>query len=203
MNQRHFGRSVEKMRGFVARERSGSRADHPHAHAEIGVPGLAAELSPLDLERLLPPEILRLFVREHFLRKRIRVDGFQFRQRITSFSSSTPHDLCTRSRTSSINFNMSEQLALPVFTKKFACRSLTMASPTRWPFRPSSSIIRPAEPPAGFLKMQPALFWFSGWLARRFSLQTLMPAKISLNGFDGSSSFTRSMTSSGANDVCR
>ena len=51
-----------------------------------------------------------------------------------------------------------EQLARPAFTKKFACLSLTIASPTRWPFRPSSSIIRPADPPAGFLKMQPALF---------------------------------------------
>src|ERR1700728_5354055 len=153
MNQRHFGRSVEKMARLVGGERRSRRADDPHADAEISAPSLAAELPPLDLERLLPPEILRLLVREHFLRKRVRVDGFQFRQRITSFSSSTPYDLCTRSRTSSINFNMSEQLALPVFTKKFACRSLTMASPTRCPFKPSSSIMRPAEPPGGFLKM--------------------------------------------------
>src|SRR5580704_7161921 len=149
------------------------------------------EFPPLDLQRLLPPKILRLFVGQELLGISVSVDGLQFFQRMTSFSSSTPKFLCTRSRTSSIRRSMSAQLAVPALIKKFAWRSLTIASPARCPFNPSSSIIRPAEPPAGFLKMHPALFWFSGWLARRFSLHTRIPARISLNGLDGSSSFTR------------
>ena len=45
--------------------------------------------------------------------------------------------------------------------------------------------MRPAEAPGGFLKMQPALFCPSGWLARRFSLQIRMPVRISLVRFGG------------------
>src|SRR5579883_2596676 len=81
---------------------------------------------------------------------------------------------------------MSAAEAFPALTKKFACRSLTRASPCEKPFRPSSSIMRPAEPPGGFLKMQPALFCPSGWLERRFSLQIRMPWRISLYGLEGS-----------------
>ena len=51
--------------------------------------------------------------------------------------------------------------------------------------------------------MQPALFWPKGWLARRFSLQIRMPCRISANGLEGSRSFTDSIISSGANEVCR
>src|SRR2546430_12353410 len=66
---------------------------------------------------------------------------------------------------------MSLAEAWPAFTKKLACRLLTRASPTDRPLSPNSSIMRPAEAPGGFLKMQPALFCPSGWLERRFSLQ--------------------------------
>src|SRR5882724_4066516 len=98
---------------------------------------------------------------------------------------------------------MSAAEACPAFTKKFAWRSLTRASPCEKPFSPSSSIIRPAEPPGGFLKMQPALFCPSGWLERRFSLQMRMHWRISEYGLEGSFSFTASIISSGAKEVCR
>jgi hypothetical protein len=62
----------------------------PRRHAKIGLPGLAAELAPLDLDRLLPAEILRLLGFQDFLGIGVRVDGFQFCQTITSFSSSIP-----------------------------------------------------------------------------------------------------------------
>src|SRR5208282_6584229 len=187
----------------VAGRRGGERDHAPKRDAQIRLPGFLAEFAPLDFQRLLPPEILRLFVGQHFLGVSVHVHGSQFFQKITSFSSSMPYVTRTRSRTSSIRRSMSAQLAFATFTKKFAWRSLTIASPTRWPFKPSSSIMRPAEPPGGFLKMQPALFWFSGWLARRFSLQIFIAARMSLNGFVGSSSFTRSITSSGAKEVWR
>src|SRR5437879_4018792 len=37
-------------------------------------------------------------------------------------------------------------------------KGLTWASPTDSPLSPNSSIMRPADAPGGFLKMQPALF---------------------------------------------
>jgi hypothetical protein len=43
---------------------------------QVGLPGFPAELSPLDLDRLLPAEILRLFVGQNFLRVGLRVDDF-------------------------------------------------------------------------------------------------------------------------------
>src|SRR5580704_6758105 len=203
MNQRHLRRSKQKISEGV--RHTNARYSHANSDrdAEIRLPGLPAEFPPFDLQRLLPAEILRLFVGQELLGIGVRVHGLQFFQRMTSFSSSTPKLLCTRSRTSSINLSMSAQLALPALIKKFAWRSLTLASPARWPFNPSSSIMRPAEPPGGFLKIHPALFWLSGWLVLRFSLHTLMPARISLNGLEGNSSFTRSITSSGANEVWR
>ena len=48
---------------------------------------------------------------------------------------------------------------------KLACRSLTSAPPMRVPFNPAWSISMPALIPRGFLKMQPALWSPSGWLA--------------------------------------
>src|SRR5580704_8467165 len=84
------------------------------------------EFPPLDLQRLLPPKILRLFVGQKLLGISVRVDSLQFFQRMTSFSSSTPKFLCTRSRTSSIRRSMSAQLAVPALIKKFAWRSLTI-----------------------------------------------------------------------------
>src|ERR1700691_1566763 len=203
MNQRHFRRHEQIMPERVACRCGCQRDAAPKRDAQVHLPGFLAEFAPLDFQRLLPPQILRLFVGQNFLGVSVRVHGSQFFQKITSFSSSTPKVTRTRSRTSSIRRSMSAQLAFATFTKKFAWRSLTIASPTRWPFRPSSSIMRPAEPPGGFLKMQPALFWLSGWLARRFSLQIFIAARISLNGFCGSSSLTRRTTSSGAEEVWR
>src|SRR5580704_16379546 len=203
MNERHLPRRQQEMSAGIGQAPPEDPQAHSKGDAQIRFPSLPAEFPPLDLQRLLPSKILWLFVGQQLLGISVRVDGLQFFQRMTSFSSSTPKVLCTRSRTSSISRSMSAQLAVPALMKKFACRSLTIASPARCPFNPSSSIIRPAEPPAGFLKMHPALFWFSGWLARRFSLHTRIPARISLNGLDGSSSFTRSITSSTAKEVWR
>jgi hypothetical protein len=51
----------------------------PHAHAdrdtEIRLPGLPAKLPPLNLQRLLPAKILRLFVGQEFLGISVRVHG--------------------------------------------------------------------------------------------------------------------------------
>jgi hypothetical protein len=62
----------------------------PSGDTEIALPSLPTELAPLDLDRPLPAKILRLFIRENFLGIDTGVDGFQFRQTITSFSSSMP-----------------------------------------------------------------------------------------------------------------
>ncbi len=75
MNERHFRRSQQKMANLVSRERAGRRRDNPYGHAQIRAPRLPAEFPPLDLQRLLPPQILRLFVRQNFLRIGVRVHG--------------------------------------------------------------------------------------------------------------------------------
>ncbi|HEY6465098.1 MAG TPA: hypothetical protein VIY69_03850, partial [Candidatus Acidoferrales bacterium] len=46
----------------------------PQSHAEIRLPRLSAELAPLDLKRLLAPQILRLFVGQDFLWISLRLD---------------------------------------------------------------------------------------------------------------------------------
>ena len=74
----------------VSEPRAGKPGRGPRRNAKVGLPGFAAELAALDLDWLLPTEILRLFVREDFLRVSFRVDGFQFCQTITSFSSPIP-----------------------------------------------------------------------------------------------------------------
>ena len=51
----------------------------------------------------------------------------------------------------------SEQIAVPVFTMKFACLRLIIAPPIVYPFSPMSSISLPADIPSGFLKTDPAL----------------------------------------------
>lgn len=70
------------------------RADKAHGDpardVKIRHPGFAAELAALDLQRLLPAQIARLLVGQDLLRISVRVDGPQFFQTITSFSSSTP-----------------------------------------------------------------------------------------------------------------
>ena len=90
LQQRHCGSMQKKIFGNVSHACQRESGEDPQRHAQIRHPGFPAELPPLDLERLLPPEILRLFVRQNFLRVNVRVHGPQFRQKITSFSSSTP-----------------------------------------------------------------------------------------------------------------
>ena len=90
MDQRCFRRSQQKVREKICSGGAGNGNRCPKSNAEIGLPGFPAELAPLDLDRLLPAKILRLFVRQDFLWVGVRADGPQFCQTITSFSSSTP-----------------------------------------------------------------------------------------------------------------
>src|SRR5438477_9481622 len=168
----------------------------------------AAEFLPPDFDRLLAAQIARLIAFDEFRPVGFAIsdpgvfrNGLHASHTTTSFSSFIAKALSTRPRTSAINANISFAEARPALTKKFAWRSLTLASPTLKPLSPSSSIIRPVEAPAGFLKIQPALFCPSGWLERRFSLQIRIPWRISLNGLVGSSSVTASIISSGPNEV--
>src|ERR1700679_3376466 len=132
MSQRHLRRRQQKMPASICHTGASDSQAYTKRDAQIRLPGFSAELAALDLQRLLPAKILRLFVGQDFLGISVRVHGFQFFQRMTSFSSSTPNLVRTRSRTSSISLSMSAQLALPALMKKFAWRSLTMASPARW-----------------------------------------------------------------------
>src|SRR6202022_4447880 len=193
-----------------ARRHAGDSHNANEQDSAIERPAPSAEFLAADFHGLLTPQIARLFVAEQLgpvcFRVRCRGAagyGLHACQMTTSCSSSTLNAERTRSRTSAINVSMSFALALPAFTKKLAWRSLTRASPTLRPFRPRSSIMRPADAPGGFLKMQPALFWPSGWLERRFSLQIRIPSRITLNGLEGSSRITESIISSGAKEVCR
>src|SRR5580698_8078370 len=188
----------------------GGSRNRQHQDAAIERPASTAKFFAANFERLLAAEVTRLLVGEQFRAVRLgggrctaALHGFYAFQTTTSCSRMTPKDFSTRSRTSVISASMSLAEALPAFTKKLAWRSLTRASPALRPLRPSSSIMRPADAPGGFLKMQPALFCPSGWLARRFSLQIRIPLRISRYGLEGNSSFTASIISSGAKDVCR
>jgi hypothetical protein len=90
MNQRHFGRIEQKMDASIGHTRARNTRHSPGTDAQIGLPGLLPELATLDLDRLLTAKILRLLVGQDFLRVSFRLDGFQFCQTITSFSSSIP-----------------------------------------------------------------------------------------------------------------
>src|SRR5690348_5108225 len=108
MNESRLRRCQQEMAEIVGGPRAGSTHRRPQGHPQIRLPGFAAKLSPLDLEGLLPPKILRLLIHQDFRRVASSVDGPQFCQTITSFSSWTPYAQRTRSRSSSISFNMSE-----------------------------------------------------------------------------------------------
>jgi hypothetical protein len=60
----------------VCETRAHNPGGRPRRNTKVGLPGLTAELAPLDLNRLLPAEILRLLVGQDFLRIDVRVDGF-------------------------------------------------------------------------------------------------------------------------------
>src|SRR5690606_3854593 len=80
-----------------------------------------------------------------------------------SGSRSTPVSAFTFSRTSRTRAAMSSAVAPGPATTKLACFSETVTSPTLRPFRPSSSMIFPADDPSGFLKTLPALSVPPGW----------------------------------------
>ena len=81
---------------------------------------------------------------------------------------------------------------------KFACRSEMTAPPIRRPFRPQSSISRPAPgPPAGFLKTLPNVRFVVGWVAFRCASSALISALISSTGRGASRKLTSATTSPG------
>ncbi len=63
--------------------------------------------------------------------------------------------------------------------------------------------MRPAEAPGGFLKMQPALFWPKRLAGAPFFVTDTNPLENFRERLGGKSSFTASIISSGANEVCR
>jgi hypothetical protein len=74
MNQFHFASGKQKLPADVRASRSGYAGSGPQRDAKPRLPGLPAELPPLDLERFLPPEILGLFVSQDFLGISFRLD---------------------------------------------------------------------------------------------------------------------------------
>jgi hypothetical protein len=90
MDESRFGGSEQKVAEIVSRPGTGDTHGCPHGHVQICFPSFPAKLPPLDLERLLPPQISRLLVNQDFRRIGLDLDGLQFCQTITSFSSSTP-----------------------------------------------------------------------------------------------------------------
>src|SRR5262249_50958137 len=200
--ENHARRIEKEIRGQVDEPSARKDGASPHERAAIERPAPPARLPAANLQGLLPTQVARFFVAQKLRRVAFGLGRHHLSQTITSFSSSRPYVERTRLRTWVISCIISALLARPALMKKFAWRSLTRAPPTFEPLRPSSSIMRPAEAPGGFLKMQPALFWPSGWLARRFSLQIRIPSRICSYGVEGSSSFTASIISPGANEVC-
>src|SRR5262249_53731123 len=147
-----------ELRGQVGNQPAGRVGAARHERAAIERPAPPARLPAANLQGLLPTQVARFFVAQKLRRVAFGLGRHHLSQTITSFSSSRPYVERTRSRTWVISCIISALLARPPLMKKFAWRSLTRASPTPWPLRPSSSIIGPAEAPGGFLKMQPALF---------------------------------------------
>src|SRR6266849_5145104 len=151
-------RVQEEMKRLIEQPATGHRSRPAGEHALAELPASPTESPLADVQGFLATQILGLFFGEGIGLVGSRLGGHYPFQTMTSSSSSKPKARCTRSRTSAISPSISAARAWPSLTKKLAWRSLTRASPTRWLFRPSSSIIRPAEAPGGFLKMQPALF---------------------------------------------
>jgi hypothetical protein len=58
----------------VSGAHAGDARRGPERDTKIGPPGFFAELAPPDFQRLLPTEILRLFVGQDFLGIRLRLD---------------------------------------------------------------------------------------------------------------------------------
>jgi hypothetical protein len=74
MDKRHFARCEQKLSADVRAADSGDAGGGPQRDAEVRLPGFSAKLAPPDLERLLPPKILRLFVSQDFLGIGFRLD---------------------------------------------------------------------------------------------------------------------------------
>jgi hypothetical protein len=75
MNEPHSGRGEQEICALVGDPNAGHSHPNPERRAQIGLPRFAAKLATLDFERLLTAEILRLLVREDFLREGVNVDG--------------------------------------------------------------------------------------------------------------------------------
>src|SRR5262249_27020604 len=156
--ENHARRIEKEIRGQVDEPSARKDGASRHERAAIERPAPPAKLPAANLQGILPTQVARFFVAQKLRRVAFGLGRHHLSQTITSFSSSRPYVERTRLRTWVISCIISALLARPPLMKKFAWRSLTRASPTPWPLRPSSSIMRPAEAPGGFLKMQPALF---------------------------------------------
>jgi hypothetical protein len=75
MNQLDFGRGLEEASALVGNPDACDTGAEPQGGAQVGLRSYAAELAALDFERFLAAEILRLLIREDFLRKSVDVDG--------------------------------------------------------------------------------------------------------------------------------
>jgi hypothetical protein len=76
MQQSHLPGHEQEAAAFVRCRGTGEAEGRPGRHAQICFPGLPAEFPPLDLDRLLAAKILRLLIRNDFLRIDVGVDRF-------------------------------------------------------------------------------------------------------------------------------
>src|SRR5207237_3841688 len=98
----------------------------------------------------------------------LRPLGYRFVPiRLISQSSAIPLCSLTRRRTSSPKFSISAAVALPRLIRKLQCSSDTCAAPTTRPRQPAASISCQALWPGGFLKVEPPVRLFTGWVASR------------------------------------
>src|SRR5262245_5546482 len=95
-----------------------------------------------------------------------------------SYASRTPKRSATVARTKSPRARTSAARPPRSVTMKLACRVLTAAVPSRWPFSPAASISRPAWSPAGLRKTLPAFWSASGCVACRVAWFAAPPAAL-------------------------
>ena len=73
---------------------------------------------------------------------------------------------------------MSAAVALPRLIRKLQCSSETCASPTTRPRQPAASISCQALCPGGFLKVEPPVRLFTGWVVSRLLVISSISAAI-------------------------
>ena len=74
VDQLHLARGKQKRPANVSAADARKPGSGPKRHAKVRLPCFSTELATLNFERLLPPEILRLFVSQDFLGVSFRLD---------------------------------------------------------------------------------------------------------------------------------